>query len=175
MQLGIGKLTGAVNGDKQAKLAFCRADFSDIDVEVTDRIAFELFLRGVSPARSGKRLMPCRVKHRWSAARVRWGRVACKAYRQSSSGSSVCRRNATISAFAAFVSTVECGCFGPIGASWTDGRVFHVATVLGLYNDPTKLDRIIPTTPLDLLPCVMPFSVRKERPVVSLLHPGDQP
>jgi hypothetical protein len=34
MQLGIGKLTGAANGDQQGELAFFRADLCDIDMEV---------------------------------------------------------------------------------------------------------------------------------------------
>jgi hypothetical protein len=34
MQLGIGKLTGAVNGDQQGELAFFRADLGDVDMEV---------------------------------------------------------------------------------------------------------------------------------------------
>src|SRR5262249_8140685 len=37
------------------------------------------------------------------------------------------------------------------------------------------LDWLNPTTLLDLWSCVTPFSVRKERPVVSLRHPGDHP
>jgi hypothetical protein len=39
-------------------------------------------------------------------------------------------------------------------------------------NDPKKITL---TMALDLSSDVTPFSVRKERPVVSLLHPCDQP
>jgi hypothetical protein len=46
---------------------------------------------------------------------------------------------------------------------------------VALLNAPmVVLQAIIPTTPLDLLLGIMPFAVRKERPVVSLLHPCDQ-
>jgi hypothetical protein len=44
MQLGIGKLTGAVNRDKQVELAFFRADLCDVDMEVADRIRLKLLL-----------------------------------------------------------------------------------------------------------------------------------
>ena len=44
MQLGIGQFACSSDGDKQAKLAFFRAHFGNIDVEVADWIALERFL-----------------------------------------------------------------------------------------------------------------------------------
>jgi hypothetical protein len=64
--------------------------------------------------------------------RVRCGIVACSAYKQSSSGSSVCRRNAMIRVSSSADSTVECGAAGPIGRSSGLVRFRHLATVLGL-------------------------------------------
>jgi len=43
-QLHEGKLAGAIDGDVEVELAFGGLDFSDVDVEVTDRISFELLL-----------------------------------------------------------------------------------------------------------------------------------
>ena len=60
--------------------------------------------------------------------------LLCRAYRQSSSGSKVCRRNATHIASCSGVSAVEQGCVGPIGASWTYVRFVHLATVFGLMS-----------------------------------------
>jgi hypothetical protein len=44
IQLSLGKPTGAVNRDKQAELAFFRADLCDIEMEVADRIRLKLLL-----------------------------------------------------------------------------------------------------------------------------------
>jgi hypothetical protein len=38
MQLGIGKLAGTVDGDKQVQFTFFCANLSHVDVEVTNRI-----------------------------------------------------------------------------------------------------------------------------------------
>jgi hypothetical protein len=46
VQLGIGKLAGAVNGDEQGEPAFFGTYFGNIDVEVSDRVSPELFLLG---------------------------------------------------------------------------------------------------------------------------------
>ena len=56
----------------------------------------------------------------------------CRAKRQSSSGSNVCRRNATTIASSASVRVVERGSFGPVFRSSTVARLRHFATVLGL-------------------------------------------
>lgn len=42
MQLDEGKLGRSVDGHEQIDFAFLCSDFGDIDVEVADRIAFEL-------------------------------------------------------------------------------------------------------------------------------------
>lgn len=44
VQLGIGKLAGAVDSDKHVELAFFGTYFGNIDVEVSDWIGLELFL-----------------------------------------------------------------------------------------------------------------------------------
>src|ERR1700683_3556941 len=56
--------------------------------------------------------------------------VGCRAYRQSSSGSSVCLRNATTTASSSADRTVDLGCLGPVGRSETEDRAFHLATRL---------------------------------------------
>ena len=58
--------------------------------------------------------------------------VAWSVERQSSSGKSVWRRNATTMASSSIESTVERGCLGPVRSSWPEGRFFHLATVFGL-------------------------------------------
>jgi hypothetical protein len=83
-------------------------------------ILFELFLGRLVIFDVRRAAMPCRLRQRCWAERVRWGSMACKAYRQSSSVSRVCLRHVTISASSAGVNTVE------------RGRFFHFATVLGL-------------------------------------------
>src|SRR5947207_11761857 len=85
--------------------------------------------------------MPCRLRQRCNDDRVRCGIVACSAYRQSSSGNSVCRRNATTIASSSIDSTVELGCFGPVGRSATKLRLRHLATVFGLM--PWRLARVL--------------------------------
>jgi hypothetical protein len=44
VQLGIGELRGAVDGDKHVSLAFFGAHFGNIDVEVANWVGLELFL-----------------------------------------------------------------------------------------------------------------------------------
>ncbi|SDZ01276.1 hypothetical protein SAMN05421755_108213 [Nitrosomonas sp. Nm33] len=46
VQLGIGELTGAVDGDEQIELAFLGAHFSDVDMKVSNGILLELLFRG---------------------------------------------------------------------------------------------------------------------------------
>ena len=58
-------------------------------------------------------------------------RIAWSAWRQSSSGSSVCLRKAAIRASSSGDSTVERRVFGPIGASSTQSRFRHFITVSG--------------------------------------------
>ena len=44
MKLDIGKLAGSVDGNKEMKLAFCRSDLGNVDMEVANRIGLELLL-----------------------------------------------------------------------------------------------------------------------------------
>ena len=55
------------------------------------------------------------VKLSGNEERVRCGIVACRAYRQSSSGSKVWRRKATMTASSSAESVVDCRSFGPMG------------------------------------------------------------
>jgi len=55
--------------------------------------------------------------------------VGCNAYRQSSKGNKVCRRNATIIASSSEDKTVDLACRGPVGKSAADSRRFHLAMV----------------------------------------------
>lgn len=82
-------------------------------------------LVGLSPSTSGSREMPWRCKQRCSEERVRHLMVACKAHKQSSSGSSVCFRKATIMDSSSIVRTVDFGFLGPVGRSETLNRFFH--------------------------------------------------
>jgi hypothetical protein len=45
MQFGIGKLGGAVDRHEKIQLAFCGLNLGDIDMQVADRVGFELLLR----------------------------------------------------------------------------------------------------------------------------------
>jgi hypothetical protein len=76
--------------------------------------------------------MPCRCRQLCKDERVRCGMLGCKAYKQSSSGSSVYLRKATTTTSSSFVRTVERTSFGPIGASLAKPRFLHLATVFGL-------------------------------------------
>ena len=58
--------------------------------------------------------------------------VGCGAYRQSSSGSKVCLRNATTMASSSADRTVDMGSFGPVGRSETEVRALHLAIVFGV-------------------------------------------
>ena len=58
--------------------------------------------------------------------------LACRAERQSSSGSSVCRWKAMITASCSIDSTVDLATFGPVARSAVEVRRFHLATVFWL-------------------------------------------
>src|SRR6266576_965868 len=132
MQGDEGEFRGSVNRDGQVELALCCSNLSDVDMEIADRVGFEFSFWAPSFSTCGRREMPCRFRQRCNDDRVRCGIVACSAYRQSSSGSKVCRRNATTIASSSIDSTVELGCFGPAGRSATQLRLRHLATVFGL-------------------------------------------
>jgi len=76
MQLDVGKFGGAVDGNEKIKPALLGTNLGDVDVEITDRIGFELFPTGRSPSTSGRREMPWRRRQRCSEERVRCGIVA---------------------------------------------------------------------------------------------------
>src|SRR5436305_7743094 len=95
MQGDEGEFRGSVNRDEQVELALCCSNLSDVDMEIADRVGFEFsFFSALSFSTCGRREMPCRFRQRCNDDRVRCGIVACSAYRRSSSGSKVCRRNA---------------------------------------------------------------------------------
>jgi hypothetical protein len=148
VQLGEGELAGAVDGDEEVEFAFSGLNFCDVDMEEADGIGFEFLLRRLVALRIRKpadtsaastcfargtfAAPPCRCRQRCNEERVRCGMVGCKAYRQSSSGSSVCRRKATMIASSWVERTVERGSRGPVGRSVTELRFFHFATVFWL-------------------------------------------
>ena len=68
-----GELAGTVDADEEAQLALLGADLGDVDMEVVDRIALELFLAGLSPSTLGNREMPWRSRQRCRVDRVRCG------------------------------------------------------------------------------------------------------
>ena len=61
--------------------------------------------------------------------RFKCGIEGCNESRQSSSGSSVCPRKATMIAASSGLSTVDFGSLGPVGRSATPARLRHLATV----------------------------------------------
>ena len=80
VQFGKGQLAGAVNGNEEVLLAFFRANFRKIDVEVADGIVLEfLFLVSSSSSLGGRRLMPWRCKQRCRAERLRCGMASWSA------------------------------------------------------------------------------------------------
>jgi hypothetical protein len=113
VQFDIGELGRPMDGHEEIELAFRGLHLGDVDVEVSDGelrlgrlVAFDVR----------------RCRQRCRDERVRVGIVGCSAYRQSSSGSSVCRRKATITASSSIVRTVEGGFVGPVATSQTDVR-----------------------------------------------------
>jgi len=47
VQLSEGEFRGAIDSDKEMKLAFRASDFSDVDMEITNSVGLELFLFGL--------------------------------------------------------------------------------------------------------------------------------
>ena len=45
MKLDIGKFAGSVDGNEEMQLAFCGSHFSNVDMEVANRVSLELLLR----------------------------------------------------------------------------------------------------------------------------------
>ncbi len=78
-QLDEDELAGPVYRDVKIELAFGRAHFGDVDMEVPNRTGLELLLRFLVPVTSGNRLISCRCKQRCRDERVKCGIVACRA------------------------------------------------------------------------------------------------
>jgi hypothetical protein len=57
VQLPISKLACPTDGHEQVEFAFRRLHLGDIDVEVADRAALELYLSGLLALTSGRRMM----------------------------------------------------------------------------------------------------------------------
>src|SRR5437764_4134668 len=94
--------------------------------------------------------MPGHLRQPSKDDRASCGLVARSAYRAPSSGSQVCRRKATTIASSSIDSTVELGCFGPVGRSATKLRLRHLAAVFGLvpwrYGPQTLLTTLYRST-----------------------------
>ena len=111
-------------------------DLGEVDVDVADGIVLECPPLWPVAVDLGEPADPVALKAAVEAGpgEVRDRRLergwAGAGPRQSSSGSSVWRRNATAVASSSAERTVECGRFGPIGASSTVARLRHFATVL---------------------------------------------
>jgi hypothetical protein len=77
MQLGNFDVRSTAH--EKVELAFLGSHFSDVEVEVPDRIALERLPGGLVTTISGNRLIPWRLKHRCRDDRVKCGIVACRA------------------------------------------------------------------------------------------------
>jgi hypothetical protein len=147
MKLGIGELRGVIHGHKHIQLAVFRLHLGNVDMEVTNRVSGELLFLPLSPSTSGCRLMPCRCKQRCREERVKCGTLGCKAYRQSSSGSSMYLRKATIVASSSSVRTVERTSFGPVV-----GKAPLLPLGDGLRVDPVAFSQLVQAL-LTMLQC----------------------
>ena len=78
MQFDIGELGCPVDGDKQPEFTFAGAQFGDVDMKISDRIALECLLWLV-PFTLRQAVVPWRCKQRCSEDRVRCGIVGCSA------------------------------------------------------------------------------------------------
>src|SRR6516162_2120164 len=132
MQFSEGELRGAVDGHEEVELSLLGSHLGNVDVKIADRVFPERLLRRFvafdvrQPADAMALIaaMKRRPRQVWDG-----GLQGIKAI---SSGKSVCLRKATAIASSSSAKTVERGSFGPMGASWTKDRFFHLATVLGL-------------------------------------------
>ena len=101
-ELGDGELGCPVDAHEEVRLALGGVKFGNVDMNEPDRVALEpVPFSACRPQRQAggrcirhRRLdrwrdMAHRCRHRCSADRVRCGTVGCRAWRQSSSGSSV--------------------------------------------------------------------------------------
>ena len=133
MQFDEGELRRSVDGDEQVELALRGSNLGDVDMKIADRVGLEFPLGGglAFNLRQSQFRVFASTDEAMSASGG-WGMVGCRAYRQSSSGSKVCLRNATTTASSSADGTVDLGSFGPVGRSETEVRALHLAIVLGL-------------------------------------------
>jgi len=105
MQLDNGELGGPGNGDQQVELALRGVDLGDVDVEVAEGIGLEFAFgwRGsLDIGQAGDAgSLEAAMQGCWGSC----GTVACRAYKQSSSGRRVWRRKATTIASSSTEST----------------------------------------------------------------------
>lgn len=135
------------------------AVLGDVDVKVADRIGLELAPVGLVALDLRQTGDVVTLQAAMRDERIRCGMVGCRAYKQSSSGSTVCRRKATMIASSSTVRTVDLGSFDPVRRSSIEACPFHLATALGLYHDASPG----PSGSLD-------YAVSLDEPPLSLLR-----
>lgn len=128
-ELGHRELAGSVNRDKEIELAFLGPDLCDVDMEITNGAALERLPLGLVAfdVRQPRSAMPLQttMQRRARQVRDRWLQSieAVLRYKRSpgpfasrlnSSGSRVCRLNATTIASSSSLRMVERGSFGPV-------------------------------------------------------------
>src|SRR4051794_26308220 len=128
-KLDEGELRSSVDRHEEVELSLGGLHFGDVDVEEADRIRLELFLCRLVAFDLSKTADPMPLQTTMHDERVRCGIVGWSAYKQSSSGRSVCRRKPTMTASSSIDSTVDRGSFGPVRRSTTELRAFHLRTV----------------------------------------------
>ncbi len=131
VELDIGELRHAINGQEHDQLAVRMTQFAAVDVDIADRVCANR-PRFVIVSLVGSRETPWRSRQRCRLDRVSFGMLSRRHPMTSSSGSSVRCRNATIMASSTGVSTVLRRWRGPIGASPVPQREHHFATVARL-------------------------------------------
>ncbi len=69
----------SVIAHREIKLTFNRPHLGNVDMEEPDEERLDSWPLGLSPSTSGRRELPCRCRHRFTADRVRCGLDGCKA------------------------------------------------------------------------------------------------
>ena len=130
MQLSEDELRRPINGHEEVELALLSANLGNVEVEVADRITLEGFFSDLvtGDLRQTADRVAFKAPMQGRPGQMRDRRL--QGIEAVVSGSSVCLRKATMIASSLDDSTVECGVFGPIGASLTKARLRHLATVL---------------------------------------------
>ena len=113
------------------QLALRSPNFGDVDTKIVERIDLKFAFGGGFAFDLGQPEDPMALQTpvKGRAGQMRDGG---RAYRQSSSGSKVWLRKATTMASSSTDRTVDLGSLGPVGASATEVRAFHLAIVFGL-------------------------------------------